>query len=93
MKSEFLIAITQLSAEKNLPREVVLKAVETALVSAYRKDNFATNQDISVKIDPATAQVKVWAEKTVVEQPSDSRIEISMKHRRSNRRHKSAILL
>ncbi len=78
MKSEFLIAITQLSAEKNLPREVVLKAVETALVSAYRKDNFATNQDISVKIDPATGQVKVWAEKTVVEQPSDIRSEISL---------------
>jgi len=78
MKSEFMLAITQLSAEKNLPKEVVIAAVETALVSAYRKENFAPNQNISVKIDPNTGGVKVWAEKTVVEQPSDTRREISL---------------
>jgi len=78
MKSEFMLAITQLSAEKNLPKEVVLSAVETALVSAYRKDNFAPNQEISVKIDPTTGRVRVWAEKTVVEQPTDTRREISL---------------
>ena len=78
MKSEFMLAITQLSAEKNLPREVVISAVETALVSAYRKDNFAPNQEISVKIDPTTGGVKVWAEKTVVEKPEDTRREISL---------------
>ncbi len=78
MKSELLLAITQLSAEKNLPREVVLAAVEAALASAYRKDNFAINQDISVKINPTTGRVGVWAEKTVVELPSDRRCEISL---------------
>ncbi len=78
MKSEFMLAITQLSAEKNLPKEVVLSAVETALMSAYRKDNFAPNQEIAVKIDPATGRVRVWAGKTVVEQPSDTRREISL---------------
>jgi len=78
MKSDFLLAITQLSAEKNLPRDVVIAAVESALVSAYRKDNFATNQNISVKINPATGKVKVWAEKTVIEVPSDRRCEISL---------------
>jgi N utilization substance protein A len=56
----------------------VLKAVETALVSAYKKDSFAANQNISVKIDPATGRVKVWAEKTVVEQPSNARYEIAL---------------
>jgi len=65
MKSDFLLAITQLSAEKNLPKEVVIEAVEAALVSAYKKDNFAANQNISVKIDPATGKVQVWAEETV----------------------------
>jgi len=78
MKSEFMLAITQLSAEKNLPREVVLAAVESALVSAYRKENFAPNQNIAVKIDPVTGAVKVWAEKTVVEKPSEPRREISL---------------
>ncbi|MFC1984784.1 transcription termination factor NusA [Chloroflexota bacterium] len=78
MKSDFLLAITQISAEKNLPSEVVLSAVEAALVSAYRKDNFAPNQNISVKINPANGKVQVWAEKVVVEQPSDIRDQISL---------------
>jgi len=78
MKSDFLLAITQLSAEKNLPSEVVIAAVEAALVSAYRKDNFAANQNISVKISPTSGKVQVWAEKVVVERPSDSRCEISL---------------
>jgi N utilization substance protein A len=85
MKSDFLLAITQLSAEKNLPREVVLSAVESALISAYRKDSFAPSQNLSVKINPSNGRVEVWAEKTVVESPSDRRIEISLEEaRRSN---------
>lgn len=82
MKSEFLLAITQLSAEKNLPREVVIAAVESALVSAYRKDNFAANQNIEVKINPVTGKVEVWAEKIAVEKPSDSRREVSIEEAR-----------
>lgn len=78
MKSDFLLAITQLSAEKNLPREVVLGAVEAALESAYRKDNFAPEQEISVKIDPANGRVQVWADKTVVEKLQDPRCEITL---------------
>jgi N utilization substance protein A len=82
MKSDFLLAITQLSAEKNLPREVVLATVEAALVSAYRKDNFVQNQNITVKINPNNGKIEVWAEKQVVEQPEDPRREISVSEAR-----------
>ena len=78
MKSDFLLAITQLSAEKNLPKDVVLTAVEAALVSAYKKDNFSTNQNIAVKINPSTGKVEVWAEKEVVKKPTDRNFEISL---------------
>jgi N utilization substance protein A len=82
MKSDFLLAITQLAAEKNLSKEVVLGAVEAALVSAYRKDSFAATQNIEAKIDPTTGRVKVWAEKTVTAEPADKRQEISLKDAR-----------
>jgi N utilization substance protein A len=78
MKSDFMLAITQLSAEKNLPRETVLEAVEAALASAYKKNNFSPNQDILVKINPSTGGIKVWVQKTVVETPSDPRREITL---------------
>jgi N utilization substance protein A len=79
MKSDFLLAITQLAAEKNLPKDVVLGAVEAALVSAYKKDSFTTNQNIAVKINPSTGKVEVWAEKTVVEKVNNPDIEITLR--------------
>ncbi len=78
MKSDFLLAITQLSAEKNLSKDVVMAAVESALASAYRKNNFAPNQDVSVRINPGTGAVEVWAEKKVVKKVEDPRAEISL---------------
>ena len=78
MKSEFMVAITQLSAEKNLSREVVLAAVESALISAYRKDSFAPNQNIAVKINPNTGAVKVYVKKTVAEKVVDAVNEITL---------------
>jgi N utilization substance protein A len=77
-----LLAITQLSAEKNLPAEVVLSTVEAALVSAYRKDNFSPNQELSVKINPSTGKVQVWAGKTIVEKPVDTTTEITLEEAR-----------
>ena len=79
MKSDFLLAITQLSAEKNLPKDVVLNAVEAALVSAYKKDTFDATQNISVKINPNTGKVEVWVEKTVVEKSADPKTEITLR--------------
>jgi N utilization substance protein A len=78
MKSDFLLAITQLSAEKNLPKDVVLNAVESALVSAYKKEDFTANQNIAVKINQNTGKVEVYAEKTVVEKPTDKRLEMTL---------------
>ena len=78
MKTEFMVALTQLSAEKHLPKEVVLAAIESALVSAYRKDAFAAGQDISAKINPNTGIVKIYIKKTVVETPTDPIHEISL---------------
>jgi len=78
MKTEFMVALTQLSAEKHLPKEVVLSAIETALVSAYRKDAFVAGQDISAKINPNTGEVKVYVRKAVVEKATDLLREISL---------------
>ncbi len=79
MKSDFLIALTQLAAERNLPREIVLSAIEAALVSAYRKDSIAAGQDISVKLDPGSGEVSVYLLKRVVEDVEDPQLEMTLK--------------
>ena len=78
MKSDFLIALTQLAAERHLPREQVLQAIEVALGSAFKKDNPASGQNISVKLNPNTGDVSVYALKTVVESVEDPEREISL---------------
>ena len=78
MKSDFIVALTQLAAERNLPREIVLSAIEAALVSAYRRDSLEAGQDISVKLDPASGDVSVFVVKTVVEEVAEPLLELSL---------------
>jgi len=79
MKSDFLVAITQLAAEKNLPKDLVLKSVEAALVSAYKKDSAMAEQEVAVKISPGSGEVKVYLRKLVVEEPNNPETEIALK--------------
>ncbi len=67
MKSDFLIALTQLAAERHLPKEQVLGAIEVALASAFKKDNSATGQNISFNLNPNNGYVSVFSIKTVVD--------------------------
>lgn len=76
MKSDFLIALTQLAAERHLPKEQVLQAIEVALASAFKKDNPVSGQNISVKLNPNTGDVSVFALKTVVDEVEDPDREI-----------------
>ena len=78
MKSDFLIALTQLTAERHLPREQVLGAIEVALASAFKKDNPASGQNISVTLNPNTGEVSVFALKTVVETVEDTDKEVTV---------------
>ena len=78
MKSDFLIALTQLAAERHLPKEQVLQAIEVALASAFKKDNPVAGQNITVTLNPNTGDVSVFALKTVVDEVEDPAREISL---------------
>ena len=79
MKSDFLIALTQLAAERHLPKEQVLQAIEVALASAFKKDSLVMGQNISVKLNPNSGEVNVYATKTVVEELEDDKREVLLK--------------
>ena len=78
MKSDFIVALTQLAAERGLPKETVLSAIEDALVSAYRKDSIADGQNIAVKLDPGSGDVTVNILKTVVDDVINDKAEITL---------------
>lgn len=82
MKSDFFIAVTQLAAERGLPRDTVLGVVEAALVSAYRKEGVGAGHDLSVRLDPGDGEVSVYILKRVVKtaaQVEDDRREITLR--------------
>ncbi len=79
MKSEFVLALNQISAERTLPREVVTRVIEQAIVQAYRKyANIMPGQAVSSLVDMDSGDMRVFVEKEVVESVIDERTEIGL---------------
>ncbi|MCF8010790.1 MAG: transcription termination factor NusA [Clostridiales bacterium] len=75
MNTDFLDALRDIEKEKGIELEVLLEAIEAALLSAYRR-NFGSSQNARVEIDRDTGDFKVYAQRTVVELVEDPRMEI-----------------
>ena len=82
MKNDFVIAIAQLSAEKNLDAETVYAAVESALASAYKKDDLEY-ADIEVTVDRATGDEHVKRRYLVMDDDDIEDDEIQMSPERA----------
>ncbi len=68
MKSDMLLAVMQLSAERSLPQESVVSAFEEAIAAAYRRDPAAEDQDVTVRLDPESGDVVINTVVHVVEE-------------------------
>lgn len=73
--SEITKAIQALCDEKGLGYEAVMETIEAALAAAYRKDFGNKQQNIKVKFDPATGDMKAWDVKTVVKDIDPEKLE------------------
>lgn len=82
MNREFLVALQEVEKERQIPKEVIIQALESALISAYRR-NFGATQSVRVHVDRDTGEPKVFARRTVVEAVADPRIEASLEEARS----------
>jgi N utilization substance protein A len=85
MKSDMLLAVMQLSAERNLPQESVVSAFEDAIAAAYRRDPAAEEQDVTVQLDPESGEVVINTVVHVVNEIDelDPRGQISVEQARS----------
>ncbi|CUH96131.1 Transcription elongation protein NusA [Propionispora sp. 2/2-37] len=77
MNAEFMQAFEQLGKEKGIAPEILFDAIEAALISAYKR-NFGSAQNVMVSLDRITGEIHVYARKTIVEEVSDSRLEMSL---------------
>jgi len=83
MRSEFEVAFNEIAELRSLPRETVLEALSTALVSAYKRDaGVGSSQRVEANIDPANGRARIWVEKEVVDEVQDNRTEVTLEKAR-----------
>ena len=83
MKSEFRLAFNEITERFGLPREVVMEALEAALVSAYRRSvNASSAQNVEARFNPETGEFQVYAEKEVVESVENLLTEVALEDAR-----------
>ncbi len=75
---ELVIAMDELEKEKGIKKEVLLESIEAALVTAYKR-NFDSNIDnVKVTMDGETGEIHLYAEKDVVEEVENDKLQISI---------------
>ena len=74
---ELIEAMDELEKEKGIEKEYLLESIETALVTAYKR-NFESKENVKVTMDKITGEVHLYAVKEVVEAPEDSYLQISL---------------
>ncbi len=79
MNQDFLAALSEIEKEKGVSKNILLEAIEAALISAYKR-NFNANSNVRVHMDSTTGVIKVLSQLTVVieEKIEDSSLEISL---------------
>ena len=78
--SELILAMDELEKENGIKKDVLLEAIETALVTAYKR-NFDSAENVKITMDRETGEIHVYAEKDVVEKAEDvenDKIQISL---------------
>jgi len=76
MSKALIAGINQVATDKGLDREVIFQAIEAALVSAYRR-NYGSVSNVTAEVDRMSGDMRVFAEREVVEDVMNPRTEIS----------------
>ncbi|KFN10899.1 transcription termination factor NusA [Bacillus pseudomycoides] len=81
MSTELLDALLVLESEKGISKDIIIDAIEAALISAYKR-NFNQAQNVRVSFNPEVGTIQVLARKDVVDNVFDPRLEISVEEAR-----------
>lgn len=77
MNAEFIQALSLLEKEKGIKKDILLSAVESALIFAYKR-NYNTQANVRAEVNGETGEIHIYASKTVVEEVYDPATEISL---------------
>jgi len=78
MNVELMKALEQLEEEKGIGKEVIIEAIEAALLSAYKKNYGASAQNMRIEVDRDTGEMRAYQIRTVVESVEDEATQIAL---------------
>lgn len=78
MNEDFILALDELEKDKNIDKEVILEALEKALIKSYQK-NYDNAENVDVIVDKQTGDIEVFALREVVDDVNDNINQISLK--------------
>ena len=81
MNLELVGALNELERERGISKEILLEAIEAAIVSAYKR-HYGSAENVRVMLDDRTGRMRVYAMKTVVDEVEDDATEISLEDAR-----------
>ncbi len=81
MSKALIASINQIAADKGLDKELIFKAIEDALVSAYKR-NYGFAANVTAEVDRSTGEMRIFSEREVVEEVLHPNTEISLEDAR-----------
>lgn len=78
MQNQFLSAIEQICEEKGISKDMVLDAIEAAIIAAYKKDFGDKEQEVRVELNPDNGEATIFVTKEVVENVEDPMIQLTL---------------
>ncbi len=78
MNSEFLNALDEIEKVKSISKDILLDAIDAALVSAYKRNYNTNHNNVVVNIDRESGEIRVYKQMEVVENVEDSFCQISL---------------
>ena len=81
---EFFSSLDVLSKERRINKDVLCNAIESALISAYKK-NFGKTANVRATIDPVKGLVEIFSRKVVVDEVTDPQCEMTLEEARAIR--------
>ena len=76
--AELILALEELEKEKGIKKDYVLESIETALVTAYKRNFDVNSENVKVTMNPETGETHVYEELDVVEEVEDPATQISL---------------
>ncbi len=83
MNAEFFSAIEQIEKEKGIPKEYMLEKITQALTTAFRRDNEAAASNLTVEVDPAAKEIRMYVKKEGADPVENPALQLSLDEARA----------